>query len=54
MFGGAVVFLLLAAQNVHSVFTENHSYEVVFCYWLIILVVILWPLTMPGTPKDFK
>lgn len=54
MLGSAVVFVILAAQNMHSVVQENSGHQIAFCYWIIIVLVVMWPLTMPGTPKDFK
>ncbi|GFR73127.1 proton-coupled amino acid transporter 4 [Elysia marginata] len=51
-FGGSVVFLLLASQNINELLTGlgvNYS----FCFWLMVIVATLCPLTWLGTPKDF-
>ncbi|XP_070199906.1 uncharacterized protein [Littorina saxatilis] len=54
LFGVSCVFLLLASQNLHSVFLNNHAFDLSFCYWLFIVAAILLPFTMPATPKEFK
>ncbi|XP_076444879.1 uncharacterized protein LOC143282888 isoform X2 [Babylonia areolata] len=54
LFGVSCVFLLLAAQNVHSVCVDHHLTNLPFCYWLIILLGLMYPLCLLGTPKDFK
>ncbi|KAL8581783.1 hypothetical protein ACOMHN_043201 [Nucella lapillus] len=54
LFGVSCVFLLLAAQNVHSICVNHHLTDLPFCYWLMILMVVLYPFCLLGTPKDFK
>lgn len=54
LFGVSCVFLLLASQNIQSVFRDNGAFNLSFCYWLMIVCAILLPLTMPATPKNFK
>ncbi|GFN75569.1 amino acid transporter antl1-like isoform x1 [Plakobranchus ocellatus] len=52
LFGVAVVFLLLASQNLqHLVSDAGHDFS--FCYWLLIVAAALLPTTWLGTPKDF-
>ncbi|XP_071136027.1 uncharacterized protein [Mytilus edulis] len=50
-FGTAVVFMVLAANNVVTLLA-NYT-DVSFCYWLLVLSVILAPMTCLGTPKNF-
>ena len=54
LFGVACVFLLLASQNMHSVFKDNGAFDISFCYWLIIVCGVLIPCCWQATPKDFK
>lgn len=50
-FGTAVVFMVLAANNAVTLLS-NYT-QVSFCYWLLILSVLLTPMTCLGTPKNF-
>ncbi|KAI8791411.1 amino acid transporter ANTL1-like isoform X2 [Biomphalaria glabrata] len=52
MFGAAVVFLLLASENLQSL-VKNVGKEISFCYWLLIVTAVLIPISWLGTPKDF-
>ncbi|XP_033741065.1 amino acid transporter AVT1I-like [Pecten maximus] len=52
VFGGAVVFLLLAADNMQSL-VQTLGYDLSFCFWVLILITLLLPLTWFGTPKHF-
>ncbi|KAH9525600.1 hypothetical protein Btru_001799 [Bulinus truncatus] len=52
MFGAAVVFLLLASENIQSL-VKNVGKDISFCYWLFIVAGILIPISWLGTPKDF-
>ena len=54
LFGVACVFLLLASQNMHSVFKDNNAFDISFCYWLMIVAAVLIPCCWAATPKDFK
>ena len=54
LFGVSCVFLLLASQNMHSVFKDNGVFSISFCYWLMIVAVVLIPCCWSATPKDFK
>ncbi|XP_072165258.1 uncharacterized protein [Diadema setosum] len=49
MFGASVVFLLLAADNMHSLVGKSLN----FCQWPPIIAACLMPLCWLGTPKDF-
>ncbi|KAK7474589.1 hypothetical protein BaRGS_00034173 [Batillaria attramentaria] len=53
LFGTAVVFLLLASQNLQLVVDHLFHKNLSFCFWLLIVAGILLPCTWPGTPKDF-
>ncbi|XP_052090182.1 uncharacterized protein LOC127726768 [Mytilus californianus] len=50
-FGTAVVFMVLAANNAVTLLS-NYT-QVSFCYWLLLLSVLLTPITCLGTPKNF-
>ena len=52
LFGVSTVFLLIAAQNVQSLFLQA-GITVSFCYWLPIMAAIMIPASWLGTPKDF-
>ena len=52
LMGVCVVFILLISQNLQSLLAAAHA-DLSFCYWLIIVSVILAPLTWLGSPKDF-
>lgn len=50
LFGVAVIFLLIAAANVRSLLS---SFVVQFCDWTVIIALLMCPISMLGTPKDF-
>ncbi|XP_033741064.1 amino acid transporter AVT1J-like [Pecten maximus] len=52
MFGGAVVFLLLAAENMETL-VKALGHDISFCFWLLMIAGFLVPFTWFGTPKDF-
>ncbi|OWF37632.1 Lysine histidine transporter 1 [Mizuhopecten yessoensis] len=52
MFGTAIVFLLLSADNIEMLFRAL-GHDISFCFWLVIIAGCLVPLTWFGTPKDF-
>ncbi|BFZ24661.1 hypothetical protein BsWGS_27700 [Bradybaena similaris] len=52
LFGVAVVFLLLASENIQSL-VKSAGKDISFCYWLIIVAGALLPISWLGTPKDF-
>ncbi|GMS81574.1 hypothetical protein PENTCL1PPCAC_3749, partial [Pristionchus entomophagus] len=49
----SVVFLLLASNNISSLLFDRFSIKVNFCFVALIVTVILLPLLMLGSPKDF-
>ncbi|GMR54213.1 hypothetical protein PMAYCL1PPCAC_24408, partial [Pristionchus mayeri] len=49
----SVVFLLLASNNISSLLFELFSIRLNFCFIALIVAVVLLPLLMLGTPKDF-
>ncbi|XP_060067513.1 uncharacterized protein LOC132547727 [Ylistrum balloti] len=52
MFGTAIVFLLLSADNV-EILSRALGHDISFCFWLVIIAGCLVPLSWFGTPKDF-
>lgn len=54
LFGGCVVFLLLAANNINK-FVEQvfPDVEITYCLILVILSAAVFPICLCGTPKDF-
>ncbi|XP_069107686.1 uncharacterized protein [Argopecten irradians] len=52
MFGTAIVFLLLSADNIETLFAAV-GYNITFCIWLAVIAGCLVPLSWFGTPKDF-
>lgn len=53
--GSAVVFVIMAAQNIHSMAQDQFRYDgLPFCWWIIIVAAVVCPLTFFGTPKNFK
>ncbi|XP_014239846.1 amino acid transporter AVT1E-like [Cimex lectularius] len=56
VFGGSIPNLIVAAQNFHLIGLKVSSYQLDFsyCYWIIILGVILCPFMWLGSPKDLK
>ncbi|PVD28156.1 hypothetical protein C0Q70_10741 [Pomacea canaliculata] len=53
MFGASVVYLLLASQNVQDIVKHLFKFNWSFCYWMLVVVCILLPISWLGTPKDF-
>ncbi|XP_060809587.1 uncharacterized protein LOC106130540 [Amyelois transitella] len=53
LFGGAVVYLLLAAQIIEHVFLSLVP-SVTFCAWYLIVAGAMTPLMLYGTPKDIS
>ncbi|GMT01176.1 hypothetical protein PENTCL1PPCAC_23350, partial [Pristionchus entomophagus] len=49
----SVVFLLLASNNISSLLFDLFSIKLNFCFVALIVTVILLPLLMLGSPKDF-
>ena len=52
LFGATVVVLILASQNVMSLFRALNI-DISFCYWCIVLAAVLAPVSWLGSPKDF-
>jgi solute carrier family 32 (vesicular inhibitory amino acid transporter) len=50
LFGVSVIFLLIAAANIHSLLS---NIVIQFCDWTIIIAILMCPVSMLGTPKDF-
>jgi vesicular inhibitory amino acid transporter len=50
LFGVAVIFLLIASHNFANLLNMLPLH---FCDWAIIIVVLMIPVAMFGTPKDF-
>lgn len=50
LFGVAVIFLLIAAHNIHSLLSH---FVFQFCDWTIVIAILMIPISMLGTPKDF-
>ncbi len=53
LFGTAVVDMLLASENIQSIIENNFDVDISFCYWLLLIAMVLIPLTWLATPKDF-
>lgn len=52
-FGTAVVFVLLAAKNGENMLHANFGTHVSFCYMILIVGLLVFPFTLPKSPKDF-
>lgn len=50
LIGVAVIFLLIASHNIAEVL---HMFVLTFCDYTIVITIIMWPVAMLGTPKDF-
>lgn len=50
LFGVAVIFLLLASGNLASLLDHIVLH---FCDWTILITILMCPISMFGTPKDF-
>jgi vesicular inhibitory amino acid transporter len=50
LIGVAVIFLLIASQNIASLLSEFVFH---FCDYTILITLIMFPVSMLGTPKDF-
>jgi hypothetical protein len=55
LFGASIVFVLLIAKTVQGLYnqiidsTNIHNY----CVIVVLVVLVLWPITMLESPKDF-
>jgi len=52
-FGSGVVYVLLSAELIRDLI-KSAGFDMVECYWIIIIAVILCPCTFLGSPKDFQ
>ncbi|CAI2351813.1 unnamed protein product [Caenorhabditis sp. 36 PRJEB53466] len=52
-FGTAVVFVLLAAKNGENMLHANFGTHVSFCYMILVVGLLVFPFTLPKSPKDF-
>ncbi|CAI5448550.1 unnamed protein product [Caenorhabditis angaria] len=52
-FGTAVVFVLLAAKNGENILHANFQTHIGFCYMIFIVGLLVFPFTLPKSPKDF-
>lgn len=50
LFGVAVIFLLIASHNFANLLDKIALH---FCDWSIIITLVMVPIAMFGTPKDF-
>ncbi|OQV18096.1 hypothetical protein BV898_07867 [Hypsibius exemplaris] len=53
LFGAGTVFILLAAENMKTLFCNIGGIAISQCYWILIVAAVLCPLLWLGTPKDF-
>ncbi|RUS82820.1 hypothetical protein EGW08_009440, partial [Elysia chlorotica] len=53
LFGVAVVYLLLASENLHQL-VKNAGKDISFCIWILIIAAVLCPPSMLGTPSDMS
>ncbi|XP_018019839.1 amino acid transporter AVT1C [Hyalella azteca] len=56
LMGAAMPFLLLASESVQEVVAAvtRGSLDYSFCYWLLLLTLLLLPIMWLGTPADLK
>lgn len=52
-FGTAVVFLLLAAQNIENFIHSYVGLNIGFCYLIVFVAIFMLPFTLLKSPKDF-
>uniref|UniRef100_A0AAG5CY03 Amino acid transporter transmembrane domain-containing protein n=1 Tax=Anopheles atroparvus TaxID=41427 RepID=A0AAG5CY03_ANOAO len=56
VFGGGIPNLLVAAQNLQLLGSRisGSTFEVSFCYWLVIIGLFLCPIMWLGSPKNMR
>ena len=56
IFSAGIPNLIVASQNMQIIGLKLTDYEfnLSFCYWLLILGLILCPIMWLGSPKDMK
>jgi hypothetical protein len=54
-FGVAVVFLLLSAKTVQSIYNNlaSHNTTESYCLVVVLVAIALYPITLLESPKDF-
>lgn len=52
LFGCSVVFLLMASQNIKSIF-HHLGFEMCLCYWVLVIGASMTVVSWLGTPNDF-
>jgi amino acid permease len=51
LFAVSVIYILITSANIHALL---FSFEIYFCDLMIIVAIFMIPVSMFGTPKDFK
>ncbi|XP_043234586.1 amino acid transporter AVT1B-like [Amphibalanus amphitrite] len=51
-FGSGVVYVLLSAELIRDL-VQSAGFDMVECYWILVIAAILTPCTFLGSPKDF-
>ena len=51
-FGSGVVYVLLSAELIRDL-VKGAGFDMVECYWIVVIAAILTPCTFLGSPKDF-
>ncbi|XP_015520927.1 uncharacterized protein mah [Neodiprion pinetum] len=56
VFGGGIPSLLVASQNLQlfGIKVSGEKFDLSFCYWLLIVGVLLCPIMWLGSPRDMK
>ncbi|KAK4880271.1 hypothetical protein RN001_008417 [Aquatica leii] len=56
VFGAGVPNLILSSQNLQFLGLKltNNSFDISFCYWMIVMGLVTCPLLWCGSPKDMK
>ncbi|VDM46092.1 unnamed protein product [Toxocara canis] len=53
LFGVSVVYLLLSSHIINDFVSSIIGHSIGFCYTLLVVAVILWPITLLKSPQDF-
>ena len=51
-FGSGVVYVLLSAELIRDL-VKSAGFDMVECYWILVIAAVLCPCTFLGSPKDF-
>ncbi|XP_029177780.1 amino acid transporter AVT1B [Nylanderia fulva] len=54
VFGCGIPNLLVASQNLHLFGLKISGFDLSFCYWLLVVGILLCPLMWLGSPRDMK